>query len=397
MRCPVHEVPQNSMLPLERDKNVGSSPRPQSARDMTEIVLEPFSEFRFEVSGEQELKVYVSEGDCEILGQELLNERWYTFRNMKLFLYTLKGCRMRVEGGADIRYVSENTNVGDVVALFLEMCRSPKRLLVLGKTRSTVALTLLNLFARTRKKVIFTELDPGTGNLVFPGVLGSCLVDRVVEFSAGFDMRNMIAYFYGSQKISDREHYLGLLDVMSKKEPEYLQIILGPNDLELVERISRVFGVEKIVAVGNERLLSTVTLEVEKKNIGMSSGFVEDAASRKIHNYFYGRNSELTPFFISLRDTKILSKDNEMLAPETALPLGSTRKMRVNAVKEAEFQENFIMSIVDCSSAEDVLLSPSIGFLLSLEKEKLRVLSPQLKLPQGEKYLFRGDIKYFEG
>jgi polyribonucleotide 5'-hydroxyl-kinase len=362
---------------------------------MTEIALEPFHEFRFEVNAEQELKVFVIEGNCEILGQELLNERWHTFRNTKSFLYTLKGCKLRVEGTCELQYVSDDSVIPEIVALFLSLNKNPKRTLILGKSRSTVAVTLLNLFIRAHKKVVFAELDPGTGNLIFPGVIGSVLVDNVVDFSKGFEMFNMLVYFYGSSKINDKDHYYRILEELSAKEHEHLTIILGPNNLDHIKKVHEMFKVDRVVVVGDERLLNMIPTEMEKSKIKLSSGVTEDNSSKKVHDYFYGKNDKLTPFSLNLRDQRIFSKENEMLAPESALPLGTTRKMKVDAVKEVEFLNNYVMAIVDCQSEDDILTSPAIGFFLALEKETLRVLAPQSKLPK-EKFLLRGDIKYFE-
>lgn len=362
---------------------------------MSEITLKPFEEYRFEISEEQELKVFIIEGNCEILGQELLNERWYVFKNMKSFLYTLKGCKIRVEGSADLQYVSDDTNVLDVVKLFLGLSRAQKTTLILGRSRSTVALMLANLFSRIRQKVMLTELDPASGALVFPSVLGSTMVDKTVEFSKGFDMHSTLAYFYGSTKITDRDRYLKLAELLARKEQECLRLVIGPNDLELMGDVCRLFGVEKVVVVGDERLFHTIPLEIEKTRIRASSGVVEENYSKKIRDYFYGRNNELTPFSLNLRDSRIFSKEHEMLAPESALPLGATRKMQASSVKEVEFQENYVMGIMDCQDEEQILTAPVLGFFLALEKETKRVLAPQSRLP-SDKLLFRGDLKYFE-
>lgn len=362
---------------------------------MIDIALEPFHEFRFEVSAEQELKVFVVEGNCEILGQELLNERWHVFRNTKSFLYTLKGCKLRVDGSCELQYVSDDSNMQEIVALFLSLNKDPKKTLVLGRSRSTVAMILLNLFTRARRKVVFIELDPSAGNLVFPGVIGSVLVDSIVDFSKGFEMFNMLAYFYGSTKISDKDYYNRILEEMAAKEHEHLTIILGPNNPELIRKTHEMFKVEKVVVVGDERLLNVISVDAAKSKIRLSSGVTEENPVKKIHDYFYGKNDKLTPFSLNLRDQRIFSKENEMLAPESALPLGSARKMKINTVKEVEFLNNYVMAIVDCQTEEGILTSPAIGFFLALEKETLRVLAPQSKLPK-EKFLLRGDIKYFE-
>eukprot|EP00866_Antonospora_locustae_P000852 jgi/Antlo1/852/1963 len=363
---------------------------------MPEIILKPFEEYRFEISEEQELKIFVIEGNCEILGQELLNERWYVFKNMKSFIYTLKGCKIRVEGSADLQYVSDDTNVIEIIKLFLGLSREQKTILVLGKSRSTIALMLVNFFARIRRKVILTELDPACGALVFPSVIGSTMVDKTVEFSKGFDMHSTLAYFYGSTKITDRDRYIRLAELLAKKEQECFRVVIGPNDLELIDDMCRLFAVERIIVVGNERLYHTIPLEIEKVKIRASGGVVEESYSKKIRDYFYGRNNELTPFSLNLRDNRIFSKEHEMLAPESALPLGATRKMQASSVKEVEFQENFIMGIMDCQDEEQILTAPVLGFFLALEKETKRVLAPQSRLP-SDKFLFRGDLKYFEG
>lgn len=362
---------------------------------MPEIALEPFNELRFEVGPEKEFKVFVIEGNCEILGQELLNERWYTFKNARSFLYTLKGCKLRIEGAPELQYVSDESNIQDAVSLFLKLNSHPRNVMVLGKARSTLALTLINFFARVRKKVIFTELDPSSGNLVFPGVIGSTLIDKIVDFNKGFDVLNTLAYFYGTTKIKDKDHYIKVLEELSKKGQDHVNIVIGPNNMTFIEKIHGMFKIESIVVVGDERMMHMIPIDVDKTRIRPSSGLVDDDATKKIHSYFYGRSSELTPFSLNLKGQKIFSKENEMLAPETALPLGASRKLQSSPVKEVEFSENSIMAIVDCQDEQRVLTSPCTGFLLALEKETQRVLSPQSKLPKDQ-FLFRGDIRYFE-
>lgn len=254
---------------------------------------------------------------------------------------------------------------------------------------------MLNLFSRIRQKVVFTELEPNTGNIVFPGVIGSSVVDKIIDFFKGFEMPNTKAYFYGSTRIADKDHYFRLVDEISAKELEYPNIILGPNDIELAEEICKKFQVNEIIFVGDERLLHMLSVDVKKTWIKQSSGLIEENPMRKVREYFYGKNNNLTPFCLCLKDQKIFEKEHQMLAPESALPLGSTRRIQEISIKEVEFANNFVMGILDCEEETQMPHSPVIGFVLALEKEDRRILAPQPKMPKN-KFLLRGEIKYFE-
>lgn len=372
---------------------------------MTVIELLPFEEFRFELKEKQEIKIFVIEGNCEILGQELTNERWFTLSGMKSFLYTVKGCKFEIEGDCEFSYKSCHSNIQSIFNLFYELQKSNSNILVVGNSRSTFCSICVNLFSRIREKLLFTEIEPKTGNIVFPGVIASVLVDKVVDYQRGYEKAACIGYFYGDVDIIDKKRYFQILDRIKEKTGNMRNILLGPNDSESIMRIMELFGVGQVVVIGDERMYTKIGQSISNlhtdKNIGMtfinlSSGyFVNNTMNEKIHSYFYGKNNELTPFSLNFREQKIFSKKNEMLAPASALPLGSARRVKSTKYEEVEFAENYIMAAIDCEEEEDILISPSIAFFLGIEKESLRVLAPQSRLPK-EKLFFKGNIKYYE-
>ena len=52
-----------------------------------ELTLLKNQEYRLEVNDSQKFKLMVLSGTAEIKGQELINEKWYTFKNIKTFIF----------------------------------------------------------------------------------------------------------------------------------------------------------------------------------------------------------------------------------------------------------------------------------------------------------------------
>lgn len=357
-----------------------------------EIKLNPFEELRFEVDN-KELRIYIIEGNAEVLGQELINERWYLFKNVSVFVYSIFGCTMKIEGECKLKYVSKENNIKQILEFF-ESLKPEDKIAIMGNRRSELAITISNLYARIHRKVVMVEMAVETGILAFPGVVGGYSIDRIVEYNKGTEYSSSILYFYGDVVVNDEERLLKIASKIATKTKSHPVVMICPNEWELTKKLIETLNTTKLVVVGDERLFHLVNYE-EKSYIG-AGGLYEISQAIKIQQYFYGRNSELTPFSLNLRDQRIFARNEAILAPESALPLGEKRRIKAESLVEIEFPENYVVGIVDCSKEDEILTSPSIGFFICLEKENLRVLAPQSRLPK-EKFLFKGEIKHFEG
>ena len=123
-----------------------------------EIEIPKDHEFRIEVSENQKVRFMVIAGLAEICGQELLNEKWYSFSNIKLSIFTFTSARLKMDGAEGIlKYVAELTCFRKIFNFF-DFCQKyskdntikdesnikEKIILVLGRGRSTFCTTMIN-------------------------------------------------------------------------------------------------------------------------------------------------------------------------------------------------------------------------------------------------------------
>lgn len=371
-----------------------------------EIRLQPNQEFRIEVSEAQRLKVMVLSGLAEVKGQELLNEKWYAFRDTRTFIFTFSGCRLKVEGGCDLQYVSDTTNVPMIfgVARFFAAngfdYSKLRTFMVVGNGRSTFCFTLINFFVRLGKKVMFTEVDPSKG-CIFPGALSTMHVDTLVDCVEGLRLKNPLSFYYGSTEIANMELYdlqtTKLHEAIKAKGVEDLHLILCPEGTSaFYNTLIKRFGVDRVVAVGNERLYHSLDVIAEKLMIGRS-GFVEEKeVGRSISRYFKGVNNEYTPFTFNVKFKWRVVRIGEMyVAPASALPLGSARKVGCVEASEVEIAENAVLGISEAKEIEDVAGSPVVGYVVAIDASAFKILCTQPRLPKYT-FLVQGDLKHVE-
>nr|AGE95403.1 hypothetical protein ECU05_1130 [Encephalitozoon cuniculi] len=371
-----------------------------------EIRLQPNQEFRIEVNETQKLKVMVVSGLAEIKGQELLNERWYAFRNTKTFIFTFSGCKLKVEGACDLQYVSDTTNVPlifNILSFFSKRgfdYSKLKTFMVVGNGRSTFCFTLINFFVRLGKKVLFTEVDPSKGN-IFPGALSTIHVDALIDCIEGLRLKNPLSFYYGSTEITNMELYdlqtTKLQEAIKAKNVEDLHLILCPEGTSaFYNTLIKRFEVDRVVVVGDERLYHSLDVIAEKLMINRS-GFVEEKeVGRSISRYFKGVNNEYTPFTFNVKYKWRVVRIGEMyVAPVSALPLGSTRKVGCVEASDVEVAENSVLGISEAREIEDVAGSPVLGYVVVINAGAFKILCTQPRLPKYT-FLVQGDLKHVE-
>ncbi|EQB62333.1 polyribonucleotide 5 -hydroxyl-kinase clp1 isoform 2 [Vairimorpha apis BRL 01] len=288
------------------------------------VILEKFFEYRIEVGDTQKLKIMILTGSAEIKGQELLLEKWYTFSNIKTFIFTYHGCILKIEGTSDLQYISSNTNV---LSIF-DLINLSGPILVLGKD-------------------LYFKLINNLQNAIF------------------------------------------------KKQCGDLHLILAPDETnEYYDEICKIFCIKQIVVVGDERKFNLIKTSTNKIYIQLTGYIYENNVNKSIDRYFNGLNNEFTYHtFCVKRKWNIFRVGEECLAPESALPLGSTRKLDTLAVNEVDLKDNSIIGISEARSEDDIINSPVLGYCLVKNADTFKIMCCQPKLPKYS-FFIQGDLLY---
>ncbi|KAN0112150.1 Pre-mRNA cleavage complex II protein Clp1 domain containing protein [Russula decolorans] len=166
-------------------------------------VLEPETEYRFELDPGSSLAIRVLKGHAEVFGAELADGKYYLFgRECKAAIFTWQGCTIEVTGTPSTDYVSDETPMHAYanVHLALEKMRvralsshrgsplppgpdqevdpDPPRVLVLGPESSgktTVCKILTNYAVRAGQgwTPMYVNTDPSEGGWTVPGTISA--------------------------------------------------------------------------------------------------------------------------------------------------------------------------------------------------------------------------------
>jgi polyribonucleotide 5'-hydroxyl-kinase len=357
-----------------------------------EVTLLANQEYRIEVGESHKFKIMVLSGIAEIKGQELLNEKWYAFRDTKTFVFTFTGCKLRADGTCELQYVSDSTNVPQIFSLFHFFYSrnfdysGSRRLMVIGNGRSTFCHTLANYFVRFHRRVLFTELDPSKGN-VFPGALSTIHIDAPIDCIEGIRLSNPLSFFHGSAEISNFELYdlqtSRICEAIKSKGIEDLHIVLAPEGTSAFHNmLIKRFEIDKVVVVNSERMYHSQSLIVDKLLITGGE--------------FKGTANEFTPYSFNVKHKwKIVRIGELYAAPESALPLGAARKVGCVEATEVEPVDDAVLAISEAKEIQSVASSPVLGYVVVISSSPLKILCTQPKLPKYT-FLVQGDLRHVE-
>ncbi|EMD38020.1 hypothetical protein CERSUDRAFT_113133 [Gelatoporia subvermispora B] len=181
-----------------------------------EWVLEPETEYRFELDPGTSLIIKLVCGHAEIFGAELAEGKPYAFGSeCKGAVYTWQGCTLEVIGQPSTEYISEETPMSAYanVHMALERMRvralrvvhgsppssneesesdgdpMPPRVLVLGPENSgktTVCKILTNYAVRMGQgwSPMFVNVDPSEGGWAMPGAISAASLDSPIQSSS---------------------------------------------------------------------------------------------------------------------------------------------------------------------------------------------------------------------
>lgn len=357
-------------------------------------------ELRLEVLESQKIKIMVVSGLAEIFGQELLNEKWYNLTDIKCAVFTFTGAVVRVEGVCDLSYLAESSCFPKFFNYFDSVKDSSDTVLVVGRGRSTFCTAVANYFVRIHKKLDFVEIDPSKGN-IFPGALSYVQVDALVEYSDRLRLNNPYCLFFGSLSIENAELYRIQTERLSEeirgRETGNFKTVLCPEvSNEMLGQLIKTFGASGVVCIGNERMFHKLDVPVSKIFIENTGYVAENAVAKSINRYFNGPNGEYTPSSLSLKsECTVLRIGEQYAAPESALPLGASRKIGHTDICRCELVQNAVLAISEADSEDQVITSPALGFVVCVDEKKQKILCVQPKLPKC-RYLVQGSVKYID-
>lgn len=365
-----------------------------------EIQIPRNHELRLEVLENQKIKLMVTNGLAEIFGQELLNEKWHVITNSKLSVFTFTGAIVKIEGVCDLLYTAESSCFPKIFNYFDTVKDSSSTVLVLGKGRSTFCITLANYFVRLHKKMDFLELDPSKGN-IFPGALSYMHIDTLADYTDKLKLNNPFCLYYGSLEIENIELFdvqtQRLADEIEFRNNQNFKVILCPElSNDKINQLIKKFKVASAICIGNERVYHRLNVDVPKIFIENSGYINENNVSKAINKYFNGANNEYTPSsFLIKTDCAVVRVGEQYAAPESALPLGASRKIGNTDVCKCDLIQNAVLAISEAENDTQIITAPVSGFVACLDEKKFRILCTQAKLPKC-KYLVQGSVKYVD-
>jgi len=309
-----------------------------------------------------------------------------------------------------------------VAKYFDYLCRNNefgRNILVLGKGKCTFCTAMANYIVRMHKTSIISVIDPASG-FIFPGVIGWLAIDSIIDYSEGIKLNNPTCYFYGDTEIKNSDLYDIQIEEMSKELEELskeasgeknaskeavpeesesiqgqLNMIIAPQMAqEELNRIIKKFKVKEVVFLGDERMYNSMKLIVDMIFIDNGAYIQENSVINSINRYFNGPRGEYSPCsFIAKIGKGVVRIGEEHAAPESALPLGATRKVEKTSVNHISPIEGHVLAISEAENEEGIATSKISGFVVCQNSETFRVLCPQPKLPKNY-YLVQGNIKY---
>lgn len=338
-------------------------------KDTKVIELQNLNEYRIET--QEKVKITLLSGRAEILGMELLKDR--TYETGSTFVFTYHTAEVRIEG-RHFGYATRDTNLPEILR-FAER-RGVWQLK--GSGKSTFLKILMNYMVRLHKKLLVTELDPASGIVCPPLIVGAVMATRpFLELEDG-----PLLYYYGSKEINNREMYTTLKNKLLGNYSAKcdLNIVLAPEGEEH----------DNILVLNDERMFYKASCR-HKEYIRKTGGYqkTEKSWQERLGFYFYGSNT-LTPFILNW-GSRIYRLGDEFQTPTSALPLGSERKISEKELFPVECQKGTVVAISSARKNDDIY--PVKGYAVVAEVNPLKLLFPQSKAPIGDMLLYT-DLKY---
>lgn len=281
-----------------------------SASTSSNIALQPFWEYRFQVPASSSLNIRLLSGLAEKEGTELAPHVTYTFSGSKSKINTWQGCELEVSSENAVShdaYVAELTAEDTPLVSYLNLHMKLEglrtatasghsddalgpRVLVVGPNSSgkTSLVKMLTGWAiRMGRQPLIVNTDATQGMLSVPGTLTAAvfatLMDMTTDWGgtpssgpAGIPVKLPLAYYYGLDRSeANPKLFKGLLSRLAaastnrlSEDPEVKRSGMlidtaavnasNPN-YEIISHIAAEFSVNIIVSLGSERITSELS------------------------------------------------------------------------------------------------------------------------------------------
>ncbi|KAK6098749.1 Cleavage polyadenylation factor subunit clp1 [Batrachochytrium dendrobatidis] len=436
--------------------------------------LEPEQEFRFEVAPGSKFKgtVKLVSGRAEIFGSELAVGINYVFTGRKLAVFTWHGCVLETVGLFTVEYIGYETPMQSYlnVHLALEGMRDAAqlknepgpRVIIVGQAdsgKTALAKLLINFAAKQSRAPVFVDLDPSQGTVSLPGTLSAMVVGRPLDCEEEFGAPLTVAgttplvYYHGQatplEKISLYNSIVKKLSLVVDKKLESSENkasgliadtpsqFADPNGFEHLNHTIEALKANVILVIGHERLYSDLFRKYSDKpgmnvvKLNKSGGVVtrdkeirRKMQMQRVKEYFYGTHkTEMMPFSQTVPFSEVVVRrvGEGILAPSSALPLGTERKQQDTKYVKVEPGDILLHSILALSQAplpgvvgpsglptkiytpeeesQTLLESNVAGFIyiseVEDERRKMTVLAPSPgKIPK--QFLIMGTLKWMD-
>jgi len=410
-----------------------------------EFKLSKHAELRFEVEPKAVVEIEMTDGQAEVFGTELAQNRKYQFgASAKVAIYTWHGCTIQLKGKTEVAYISTETPMSTYVNCHaaLEQMREKAeedtsrgpRMLVVGPTdvgKSTVCRILTNYAVRMGRSPVLTDIDCGQGSMGLPGTIGALVVERPADVEEGFNCGAPLVFHYGHKSPNDNLQLYNMLvsrlaDIINVRSEQSTKVnssgviintagwIRGAG-YECLKQAAYAFEVDVICVLDQERLYNQLKSDmpdfVKIVLIPKSGGVVErskntraEARDSRIREYFYGVKNTYFPhsFDIKFNDVKIFKVGAPSL-PASCLPLGAKVEDSQTKLVPILPTMSLLHHVLSVSAAnavdQDIVETNVLGFVVvtsvDTDKSVFTVLSPSPR-PLPRSILLATEIQYMD-
>lgn len=407
-------------------------------------------ELRIEILEGQRCLVRLISGYAEVFGSELGSESCFE-GPCKFAVFTWCGAEIAVGRNVSSAYVGNNPSMKEFLNLHVQLHTLRKnaqhsldegpRVLVCGRSdsgKSSLCRILLSYARREREhSPIFVDLDVADAGFSVPGTFSAYQYSSESPSTCnGVCPVQPLIQWYGHESYrADSEYFKAVLEQFAMKVNRRLQTLRNETKysgaiintgawadetgLELIATVVRIFRVNLIVIMEDDRLFSRIQQNIELSNVALMKvlrppGVVEknfeyrrEIRNASIKGYFYGcvGNISLSPILrtVSWNAIKIVSVGSSKINVEL-LPVGQTSVLGTSTPEEIIITKDLldcILGIVRKVKEKNASYSSCVGFCnvqkVDVEKKTMELLMPmELHLDDTIVFLLGGGLKWTE-
>lgn len=275
------------------------------------VSLQPYAEYRFEVSPSSTVTIRLLSGNAEKDGTELVPNTAYVFQGTKTKINTWNGCELEVTAPSPDNYDAytsepspDDTPMTSYINLHMKLqvlreaalrnfsnaeAMGP-RVMVVGASNSgktSLIRTLTGWATRVGSQPLVVNTDPAQGMLALPGTLSASVFATVIDITTewggtptsaptAIPVKLPLVYHYGLPSVEDNPNlYKSVLNRLAitatsrlSEDPEVKasgmlidtgNVNVSKGGYELLTHIVSEFSVNVVIVLGSERMTADLT------------------------------------------------------------------------------------------------------------------------------------------